>query len=280
MTSASTASDRTASDSTESDRTVSDRITSEDLRPDHPRSDPVSRRALMVRGGWEGHHPVEATELFVPFLQAEGFEVRREDSPAVYADAEVMAGFDLIIPCVSMGQIEPEELAGLRAAVEAGAGMAGWHGGIVDSYRDRTAYLQLVGGQFVCHPSRHPDEPARSAEPARTENENDVVHTVTVLPEAKAHPITAGIDAFELVTEQYWMLTDDYIDVLATTTQKVRDGDPWHREVTSPAVWTRQWGRGRIAVCTPGHDLEVLRDRNVRTIIERSMLWAARPVGA
>src|SRR5699024_4080455 len=35
----------------------------------------------------------------------------------------------------------------------------------------------------------------------------------------------------------------DYIDVLATTTQKVREWDPWHREVTSPAVWTRQWAK-------------------------------------
>lgn len=236
-------------------------------RPDH------ARRALVVRGGWEGHQPVEATELFLPFLRAEGFDVHIEESPAVYADAEVMAGIDLIVPCVSMGSIEPQEVAGLRAAVEAGTGMAGWHGGIVDSYRDHPDYLMLVGGQFVCHPSRHPDEPAR------TENEADVVHTVTVLPEAAGHPITAGIDHFELVTEQYWMASDDYIDVLATTTQKVRPGDPWHREVTSPAVWTRQWGRGRIAVCTPGHDVGVLQHPQVRTIIERSMLWAARPVG-
>lgn len=280
MTADPTTPDPATADPTKTNPATADPTKTNPATPDPTASGPASRRALLVRGGWEGHHPVEATELFVPFLRAEGFEVRREDSPAVYADAEVMAGFDLIVPCVSMGEIEPEELAGLRAAIEAGAGMAGWHGGIVDSYRDRTDYLQLVGGQFVCHPSRHPDEPARSAEPARTKNENDVVHTVTVLPEAKDHPITAGIDEFELVTEQYWMLTDDYIDVLATTTQKVRDGDPWHREVTSPAVWTRQWGRGRIAVCTPGHDLEVLRDPNVRTIIERSMLWAARPVGA
>ncbi len=72
------------------------------------------------------------------------------------------------------------------------------------------------------------------------------------------------------------MLSDDYIDVLATTTQTVREWDPWHREVTSPAIWTRQWGEGRIFVATPGHSVEVLEDRNVRTIIERGLLWASR----
>src|SRR5690606_5603600 len=66
------------------------------------------------------------------------------------------------------------------------------------------------------------------------------------------------------------------IDVLATTTQKVRPWDPWHREVTSPAIWTRRWGKGRIFVTTPGHSLDVLRDDTVRTILDRGMLCAAR----
>jgi type 1 glutamine amidotransferase len=97
-----------------------------------------------------------------------------------------------------------------------------------------------------------------------------------MLPAAADHPITAGITDFELVTEQYWVLADGYIDVLATTTQKVRAWDPWHREVTSPAIWTRLWGKGRIFVATPGHHVDILQDNNVRTIIERGLLWASR----
>jgi type 1 glutamine amidotransferase len=72
------------------------------------------------------------------------------------------------------------------------------------------------------------------------------------------------------------MRTDDYIDVLATTTQQVREWDSWHRPVTSPAIWTRQWGRGRIFVATPGHHVDILEDPNVNTIIKRGMLWASR----
>ena len=97
-----------------------------------------------------------------------------------------------------------------------------------------------------------------------------------MLPAAANHPITDGIEDFDLVTEQYWMLADDYIDVLAITTQPARDWDPWHRPVTSPVIWTRQWGAGRIFVATPGHSLDVLRDPNVKTIIERGLLWASR----
>jgi type 1 glutamine amidotransferase len=228
------------------------------------------RKALVVRGGWEGHAPVEATDLFVPFLEKNGYEVHRADSPAPYADSAFMSDIDLIVQCYTMGTIEREELRGLEAAIRAGTGMAGWHGGIADSFRNSSDYLHLIGGQFACHPGKDP------AERDGSQADNFVPYTVNMLPAASDHPITTGIEDFDLVTEQYWVLTDDYIDVLATTTQKVRPWDPWHREVTSPAIWTRRWGSGRIFVTTPGHSLDVLRNDSVRTIIERGMLWASR----
>ena len=229
-----------------------------------------SRSALVVRGGWDGHQPVEATELFLPHLRAHGYEVRVEESNEVYADAGYMAGVDLVVQCMTMSTIGKDELAGLMAAVEAGTGFAGWHGGIADSYRNSSDYLHLVGGQFACHPGRAPEE--RTGE----QSDNYVPHRVEITAEGAAHPVTAGLADFDLVTEQYWVLTDGAVDVLATTTLAARDHDPWHRPVTAPAVWTRRWGRGRVFVCTPGHDLDVLRLAPVRTIVERGLLWAAR----
>ncbi|WP_258804369.1 ThuA domain-containing protein [Pseudarthrobacter sp. NS4] len=229
-----------------------------------------TKTALVVRGGWEGHQPVEATNVFIPFLEDNGYGVRIEESPKIYADAEYMAGVDLIVQCMTMSTIERDEFQGLHAAVENGTGLAGWHGGIADSYRNTSDYLHLIGGQFASHPGKHPDD--RRGD----QSDNYVPYTVNMLPAAADHPITRGIGDFDLFTEQYWVLADDYIDVLATSTQKVRAWDPWHREVTSPAIWTRQWGEGRIFVSTPGHRVEVLEDSNVRTIIERGMLWASR----
>jgi type 1 glutamine amidotransferase len=228
------------------------------------------KTALVVRGGWDGHQPTEATELFIPFLAASGYSIRVEESPQPYTDAGYMRTVDLIVQCNTMATIERGELVGLRAAIEAGTGMAGWHGGIADSYRNSSDYLHLIGGQFACHPGKHPDQ--RVGE----QSDNYVPYRITMLPAAAEHPITRGIGDFDLVTEQYWVLADDYIDVLATTTQAVREWDPWTRPVCSPAVWTRQWGKGRIFVCTPGHRVEILKVPQVRTIIERGMLWASR----
>ncbi|MFI5845259.1 ThuA domain-containing protein [Catenuloplanes sp. NPDC051500] len=229
-------------------------------------------RALVVRGGWEGHRPVEATELFLPFLKAEGYEVRISEETGVYADADEMARTDLIVQCVTMSEIRPEEVRGLRTAVAAGTGFTGWHGGIADSFRASADYLQLVGGQFATHPSKEPGACAGGPE------DNFLPHTIEIVD--RDHPITRGLDDFALTTEQYWVLHDDLSDVLATTTHPAPPWHPWHRPITSPAVWTRQWGEGRIVVSTPGHSLDVLEHPSVRTIIERGMTWATRTASA
>src|SRR5690606_15484972 len=232
----------------------------------------ATRKALVVRGGWEGHHPVEATEIFIPFLQEQGFVVRVEESNAIYAEESVMDATDLIVQSVTMSEISGGAFRGLRRAVERGTGLAGWHGGIADSYRNSSDYLQLIGGQFATHPSRHPDALAGD------ESDNFLPYTVELTDLGRGHEILRGLDDFPLNTEQYWVLTDDLNDVLATTTHPVQPYHPWHRPIVSPAVWTRLWGAGRIFVATPGHSPDVLRDTSVRTIIERGMLWASRTV--
>jgi type 1 glutamine amidotransferase len=230
----------------------------------------VTRSALIVRGGWDGHQPVETTDSFVPFLESNGFAVRIEDAPAVYTDAAYMASVDLVVQVNTMSTITKEEFAGLQAAVLSGTGMAGWHGGIADSYRDNADYLHMIGGQFAHHAGKDPAE--RTGE----QSDNYIPYTVRFTELGRSHPITAGLDDFDLVSEQYWVLSDEYNDVLATTTQAVRPWDAWNRPVTAPAIWTRQWGRGRIFVSAPGHRLEILDTPPVREIIQRGMLWAAR----
>jgi type 1 glutamine amidotransferase len=181
-----------------------------------------------------------------------------EDSLEPYADTAFTAQIDLIVHCWTMGDILPDEMRGLRSAVATGTGFAGWHGGIIDSFRMATDYLQLVGGQFAARP-------------------HDIrEHTIDIVPERSNHPIVAGVGPISLNSEQYWVLTDSKNDVLATTTIFPMEDDPWAEPVVSPAVWTRQWGKGKVFVCTPGHQIADLETPAIRTIIERGLIWAAR----
>jgi type 1 glutamine amidotransferase len=218
-----------------------------------------TRHVLVVRGGWEGHQPVEATERFIPFLKEHGFAVEVHDGPEVYADADRMAATDLVVQCYTQGAATDEQVLGLSSAVAAGTGLAGWHGGICDSFRGSPDYLHLTGGQWAAHPGGF------------------VQHDVDVVPERADHELVAGLNPrWSLDTEQYWVLTDELNDVLATTTFGVRDDTPWREPVTCPAVWTRQWGQGRVFVSTIGHKLDDLDHPDVRALTERGLLWASR----
>jgi len=119
---------------------------------------------LIVRGGWEGHEPVTTTELFIPSLESAGFELDIEDTPEIYADGAAMSRYDLVVQCLSMGSATADEVVGLRQAVAAGVGFAGWHGGIVDFFRASTDYLQMVGAQFASH-SHAPEDRGRADVP-------------------------------------------------------------------------------------------------------------------
>lgn len=221
-------------------------------------TDHSARRALVIRGGWEGHRPVEATERFIPFLEQNGFTVDVHDGPEVYADAAAMSDLDLVVQCYTQGVATDEQVNGLSAAVVGGTGLAGWHGGIVDSFRASPDYLHMTGGQWAAHPGGFVD------------------YDVTVVPDRADHPIVEGLTRWSHHTEQYWCLTDDLNDVLATSVFEAGPDTPWREDLVVPAVWTRQWGAGRVFVTTIGHHPEDLDVPAARTLTERGLLWASR----
>lgn len=229
----------------------------------------MGRQCLVVRGGWEGHDPVRACDVFIPGLEAAGFAIDVEDTPEIYADVAALSRYDLVVQCVTMGSATVDEVAGLRSAVAAGTGFAGWHGGIIDSYRQSTDYLQLVGAQFAAHPHAPEDRGRLDVEPYRD-------YRVTLTPAGVDHEITASAGDFDITTEQYWVLDDGLNEILATCEMVPGEGDEWVRPVTMPVVWTRQWGAGRIFATSLGHTVDTLQDERVHGIVERGLRWAAR----
>lgn len=218
------------------------------------------KKALMVWGGWDGHTPKQSVDVFAPLLAQKGFEVTIRDSLACYADPELMAAQDLIVPCWTMGKIEQPQAAGLLAAVRAGAGMAGWHGGIIDSFREHTEYQWMTGGQWVAHPG-------------------NCIPSYRVEITDRTHPITRGLNDFDLPnTEQYYIHADPGVHVLCRTvfTGEHGDRDLYAAGTVMPYAYTRQWGKGRVFVACWGHTNKDFDVPEAREIVLRAMLWAAR----
>ena len=225
----------------------------------------MSRKsALMVWGGWEGHVPDEATALFAPWLEEQGYDVEVSDTLASYEDLDRLKSLDLVVPVWTQGTITEQQERNLLEAVWSGVGVAGWHGCMADSFRMSTDYQFMVGGQWVAHPGGFID------------------YEVNILD--TGDPITAGLGDFRLHTEQYYMHVDPNNEVLATTTfrgdQPVsgRSGYdcPWIDGTIMPVVWKRMWGAGRVFYSSIGHKIEDLVVPAANTMIKRGMLWASR----
>jgi len=110
------------------------------------------KRALMVRGGWEGHEPRQVSEIMAKALRGSGFEVEVAETLDALKDGATLKKLDLIVPIWTMGSIQRDQLQPLLEAVKSGVGIAGVHGGMGDAFRQETEYQYMVGGQWVAHP--------------------------------------------------------------------------------------------------------------------------------
>ncbi|MDI6828219.1 MAG: ThuA domain-containing protein [Armatimonadota bacterium] len=213
------------------------------------------KRALMVWGGWDGHEPKQCVDIVAPVLEANGFEVEISNTMDSYLDEEKMKSLNLVVPCWTMGQITPEQERGLLGAIKSGVGIAGWHGGMGDSFRSNTAYQFMVGGQWVEHPGGIVD------------------YVVNIIkPE---DPIVKGLSDFKMKSEQYYMHVDPSNEVLATTTFG-GEHYPWIAGCVMPVVWKRKYGEGKVFYMSLGHVAKDFEVPEVLEIIKRGAIWAAR----
>jgi type 1 glutamine amidotransferase len=203
--------------------------------------------ALITWGGWDGHEPQQTAEIAAEALRNNDFDVEMVNTLDVYTDEEKMSKLDLIVPVWTMASITQDQLNGLLNAVKNGCGIAGWHGGMGDSFRMETEYQLMVGGQWVAHPG------------------GDTM-TYKVYRTNESSPITAGIEEFTITSEQYYMHVDPANRVLMAT----NFGD-----TVMPAVWTKTYGEGKVFYCSVGHVAKDFRVPEVLTIVTRGMLWAA-----
>ena len=212
------------------------------------------RKALIVWGGWSGHEPQQGAEIIRDFLQEDGFDVRLETTTAAFADPAIR-DLSLIVPIFTMSKIEKEEAANLSEAVRGGVGLAGYHGGMGDAFRDAVDYQFMVGGQWVAHPGNIID-----------------YHVDISRPD---DPVMAGIERFAYHSEQYYMHVDPSNEVLATTTFN-GDHAAWIDGVVMPVVWKRRHGEGRVFYSSLGHVASEFAVPQMKTILRRGMNWAAR----
>jgi type 1 glutamine amidotransferase len=213
----------------------------------------AGKKVLFVWGGWMGHEPDKCRDIFVPWMESEGANVTVSDTLDAYVKMN-LKDLDLIVQVWTMGQITNPQEKALEDAVKSGVGLAGWHGGLGDSFRNNTEYQFMVGGQWVAHPGGVID------------------YRVNITDHKDA--VTKGLTDFDIKSEQYYVQVDPNVKVLATTTFTDKYAS-WIGGNVIPVAWKKVYGKGRIFYSSLGH---VAADYSVPQVLEiqkRGIRWAS-----
>jgi len=211
------------------------------------------KRVLFVWGGWMGHEPDKCRDIFVPWMESEGAKVTVSDSLEAYVTLDLQKDFDLIIQAWTMGTITGKQEKALLEAVKSGVGLAGWHGGLGDSFRNNTEYQFMVGGQWVAHPGGVID------------------YRVNIVDHKD--PVTKGLSDFAMHSEQYYVHIDPNVKVLATTTFGDQAAS-WIGGNVIPVAWKKVYGKGRVFYSSLGHVAADYKVSEALEIQKRGIYWA------
>ena len=75
-------------------------------------------------------------------------------------------------------------------------------------------------------------------------------------------------------SEQYYMLVDPNVKVLATTTFDGKHA-PWIEGCVMPVAWKKYHGKGRVFYCSLGHVAQDFQVPEAQEMMKRGLLWAS-----
>ena len=215
-----------------------------------------SRNALIFRGGWDGHEPVQVSEIFGEILENKGYNVEIYDTQDCLDDVARLRSLDIIIPIWTMGEIEHQRCLNVVEAVNSGVGLVGCHGGMCDAFRTSTLWQFMTGGQWVAHPGG-----------------DGIRYRVKIIDDKDS--ILYGMEDFDVCSEQYYMLVDPAVKVLATMNMPVMySPNSLNGSFEMPVAWTKNFGYGRIFYTSVGHHADIFDIPQAKEMIDRGIDYA------
>lgn len=201
-------------------------------------------------------HPAEVIEKGLADLQDQEFHFDFVKDAKDILTPDMIRKYPVIMNCKSnvltsgnpapwfeegVTEVMPKEFT---SYVEEGGSFLSVHAGNTAHKEDNNGYVAFVGNSFVTHPPRC-----------------EVRLTVE-----KEHPVTRGVSDFTIRDEHYELadIAPDADIFLKSTSEKGG---------TQIAGYSRNMGKGRICVLTPGHILDVWQNENFRKLLHNAIYW-------
>jgi len=199
-------------------------------------------KLLMLHNG--GHSFEGFTKAMDPVLEKTGdFDVTVGESFDVLKPENIKK-FDVVLFYGSGGKMDEAAAGGLEGFVSGGGGMAGVHA--TDANKNSDVYWRLIGGRFIGHGGGK----------------------FMVRIEDKKHPVTAGMEDFEIQDETYRNKYHPEAEIHSLV--HMDRGD----EQQSMA-WVQEIGKGRVFCTTLGHGGGAFANPEFQRFVLRGLYWAA-----
>jgi len=211
----------------------------------------AQEKILIITGG----HDFEETQFFemfdsfkdVPYdwlVQPKGNEL---------IESGVTNQYRAIVFYDMYQEISETQKASYIHALDKGQGMVFLHHSLV-SYQDWPEFQQIIGGRYLL---------TKTNNNPKSTYKHDVdinVHLVN-----KKHPISMGLDDFELLDEVYGnYIVNKNVTPLLTTD---------HPESTRTIGWCHKYRNARIVYLQSGHDHFAFENPNFRALLRNAINW-------
>jgi len=168
--------------------------------------------------------------------------------------------YDVIVMYDMVDSIAPSQQKAFASLLEEGIGLISLHHNLA-AHRSWDEFPRIVGGRYflateILDGSEFP--------PSTYYHDQDIQVTVV----DKAHPITAGMDNFQIHDETYkGYYTAPNVEILLKT---------GHPNSDPPLAWTTRYGRSPVFYLLLGHDVQAWRHPVYPRLLRNAILWAAK----
>ncbi len=228
----------------------------------------VKTRALLLMGGPDYHNQAFHYAELAGILSGEGgVDLRITDDLGVL-NPQDLAPYQVVINWSTFVQPTADQVQSLLDVVDGGTGFLGLHGATA-TFWNSSAYLSMLGSRFLRH---------------------DPYKKFLVEIDDSSHPITRGIQSFEIEDELYEL--GGKVSEFAQFAESVNQGNPYGGEARTlgegplamditvlasseghPLLYSRMFGKGRVHYNALGHDTRALANPNYRQLVLQALEW-------
>jgi len=214
-------------------------------------------RVLLTYGG----HGFDQKAFFAMFDAIPDIAVTRAELPkqADLLKPGLEKQFDVIVMYDMCRGMKPEQQQALAELLKKGIGLVSLHHNL-GAHGGWDEYRKIIGGQFIL---KDCEIDGTKWKTTPWKHGEDLEITVA----DKDHPITKGIDDFQIHDETYGKFyTAPGIHVLLKTDHPRNNPD---------VAWTTRYGASPVFYLMLGHDAAAYNDPNYRKLVAQGIRWAA-----